>query len=289
MKILFFAVFIQLALLSHAQKLRNEFFVFHNMIRGDNTYTSYDSQVKFVKSQGFDGIEIGSEESFNEMFDAIEKNKFKCSSFYVKLNVEDEHISPALASAIKKLKGSGAVVSPSIVRKTKKSGGPSEAEDEALVKLLQELSTLCAASDIQVAIYPHWSFYLETTHHALALVNKVNRKNVGLGFNLCHWLATTEQQERANLYPHLQTLRPYIKMISICGANNVTSKEPTIWDDYILPLGQGSFDTKGLVEYITGELKYPGPIGIQAFNIKGDKAALVLSTTEAVKQLKKGK
>jgi sugar phosphate isomerase/epimerase len=288
MKLLFF-VFTLLSLGGYAQKLRNEFFVFHNIIRDDKTYNSYDSQVKFVKTNGFNGIEIGSEESFNELFDAIEKNKFKCSSFYIKLRVEDEHLDPALVSAIKRLKGSGAVISPSIVRTTKKTGGPSEEEDEAVVKLLHELSILCTDSKLQVAIYPHWSFYVETTSHALLLAKKVNRKNVGLGFNLCHWLASTDEQERKNLHPHLETLRPYLKMMSISGANNVISKEQPLWNDYILPLGEGNFDTKGLVEFVTGQLNYRGPIGVQGFNIKGDKKELLLTTASFVDRLRAGK
>lgn len=289
MKILLLAFFFQLAVTGHAQKMRNEFFVFHNLIRDDKTYNSYDSQVKFVKENGFDGIEIGSEESFTELFNAIEKYKFKCSSFYVKLRVEDEHLDPVLVSAIKRLKGSGAVISPSIVRTIKKTGSPSEEEDESVVKLLHELSMLCTESKLQVAIYPHWSFYVETTTHALSLVKKVNRKNVGLGFNLCHWLATTGEQERKNLNSQLKSIRPYLKMMSINGANDVITKDSNLWNDYILPLGQGSFNTKGLVEFVTGTLNYRGPIGIQAFNIKGDKKELLLSTAEAVRQLRNGK
>jgi sugar phosphate isomerase/epimerase len=289
MKIFLLAVFFQLAIAGHAQKLRNQFFVFHNIIIGDNTYNSFDSQVKLVKANGFDGVEIGSEESFDEMFEAIKKNDFKCSSFYVKLRVEDKNVDSFLTAAIKKLKGSGTVISPHIERQTQNREGPTAAEDEAVIKLLQKLSDLCAESNLQVAIYPHKNFYLETTTHALSLVKKVNRKNVGLGFNLCHWLATTGEQERRNLYAHLETLRPYLKMMTINGANDVISQESNLWNDYILPLGQGSFNTKGLVEFATGTMNYQGPIGIQAFNIKGDKKELLLSTAEFVRQLKKGR
>jgi len=90
MKIFFLAIFMHLSVMGHAQKLRNEFFFFHHIIAGDKTYNSYESQVKLVNASGFDGIESGSEESFDEMFEAIEKNHFKCSSFYVKLQVEDK-------------------------------------------------------------------------------------------------------------------------------------------------------------------------------------------------------
>jgi sugar phosphate isomerase/epimerase len=256
MRILLLIVFSALGHACLAQQLSNEFFVFQNIFSGDNVHNNYDSQVKFVKSLGFDGIEIGSEESFEGMIAAIEENKFKCSSFYVKIKLEDQGISPLLQSAIQRLKGTGAVISPHIIRETKRSEGPNETDDAAAVRLLRELSDLCKQSGLQVALYPHLNFYLETTDHALALAKKLNRKNVGLGFNLCHWLATTNEVQRKDLYPHLRALSPCMKMMSICGANDVFSSRQNIWDDYILPLGQGSFQTGALVEYVTRELGY---------------------------------
>ncbi len=286
MRILLLIVFVVLANPGHAQNLNNEFFVFQNIFNGDSAHKTYDSQVKFVKSLGFEGIEIGSEESFEGMIEAIEKNNFKCSSFYVKLKLEDTHIDPALQSAIRRLKGTGTVISPHIIREKKKAEGPNEVDDAAAVRLLHELSGLCKKSRLQVALYPHFNFYMETTYHALALAKKVNRKNVGLGFNLCHWLATTNKLQRENLYPHLKSLRPHMKMMSICGANDVISSKQNIWDDYILPLGKGSYNTKALVEYVSRELDYRGPIGIQAFNLKGDKTELLRSTAAEAQRLR---
>jgi sugar phosphate isomerase/epimerase len=144
--------------------------------------------------------------------------------------------------------------------------------------LLQQIGDMAKKSDLEVAIYSHYSFYVERTDHALALAKQVNRKNVGLTFNLCHWLATTNQQERMMLKPHLKELNPYLKMITISGANDVISQSKVIWDDYILPLGQGSFNTYELVRYIMKDLKFKKPIGVQCYNIKGDKVALVKNT-----------
>ena len=128
--------------------------------------------------------------------------------------------------------------------------------------------------------------HVERTDHALALVNAIDRKNVGLTFNLCHWLATTTEAERTQLKPHLKTLKPYLKMMTICGANDVITTQKVVWDDYILPLGTGSFDTFGLVDYMVNDLKFRGPIGVQCYNIKGDKPQLVQTTIRAWNQYK---
>jgi hypothetical protein len=112
----------------------------------------------------------------------------------------------------------------------------------------------------------------------LQLAQKINRKNVGLTFNLCHWLATTRLNERSNLKSHLKELKPYLKMITISGANNVISEKKAVFDDYILPLGTGNFDTYDLVNFMVNDLKYKNPIGVQCYNIKGNKQQLIENT-----------
>ena len=67
-------------------------------------------------------------------------------------------------------------------------------------------------------------------------------------------------------------------MITISGANDVITDKKTIWDDYILPLGEGSFDTYALIKYFLKELKYTNPIGVQCYNIKGNKPMLAKNT-----------
>jgi sugar phosphate isomerase/epimerase len=260
-----------------AQKVKNEFFALHNIIRGDSIYHTFDKQVELVKSAGFDGIEINQLESFDGMKMALDKHKFKGSYFYVKVKL-GEPIDVQLENAIKSLQGTKTIISPYILA-DKSSFLPNSPEGNAeAVRLLQLISNWSKKAGLQVAIYPHLGFYVERTDHALELARKVNRKNVGLSFNLCHWLATTNSTERANLKDHLKELKPYIKMVTISGANDVISQKKSVFDDYILPLGTGSFDTYGLVEFMVKEIKYKNPIGVQCYNIKGHKPQLVQHT-----------
>jgi sugar phosphate isomerase/epimerase len=140
-------------------------------------------------------------------------------------------------------------------------------------------------SRLEVAIYPHLNFYVEKTEHAMLIAKKVNRKNLGLTFNLCHWLATTNEQERSELKNELKKLAPVLKMMSINGANNVLSKKANIWEDYILPLDEGSFDINELVRYVAVDLGLTIPIGIQCFNLKSDEE-LVKRTMSKVNDMK---
>jgi hypothetical protein len=73
-------------------------------------------------------------------------------------------------------------------------------------------------------------------------------------------------------------------MIIINGANDTITQKANIWDDYILPLGTGSFDTYGLVKFCIRDLRVQVPIGVQCYNIKTDKYKLVVNTMEVWKQ-----
>ena len=260
-----------------AQKVKNEFFALHNIIRGDSTYNTFDKQVELVKNAGFDGIEINQIESFDGMKSALDQFQFKGSYFYVKLQL-CEPIDNRLESAINKLKGTNTIIAPYILADTKRFKPNSPEGDSEAIKHLQLISMWSKKSGLQVAIYPHFSFYVERTDHALQLAQKVNRKNVGLSFNLCHWLATTSLAERADLKNHLKEINPYLKMMTISGAYDVISKKKAIFDDYILPLGTGSFDTYDLLKYMVKTIKYKKPIGVQCYNIKGNKPQLIKNT-----------
>ena len=268
-----------------AQKVKNEFFALHNIIRGDSTYNTFDKQVELVKNADFDGIEINQIESFDGMKSALDQFQFKGSYFYVKLQLGDP-IDNRLESAINKLKGTNTIIAPYILADTKRFKPNSPEGDSEAIKLLQLISMWSKKSGLQVAIYPHFSFYVERTDHALQLAQKVNRKNVGLSFNLCHWLATTSLTERTDLKNHLKELKPYLKMMTISGAKDVISQKKSIFDDYILPLGTGNFDTYDLVKFMVKTIKYKNPIGVQCYNIKGNKPQLIKNTMSVWKGYK---
>jgi sugar phosphate isomerase/epimerase len=268
-----------------AQKVKNEFFALHNIIRGDSTYNTFDKQVEFVKNAGFEGIEINQIESFDGMKMALDKYKFKGSYFYVKLKL-GQPIDTRLESAIRALKGTKTIIAPYILTDNSLYNARSPEGDAEAIRLLKKISFLSKNAGLEVAIYPHFSFYIERTDHALELAKKVNSKNLGLSFNLCHWLATTSLTERDNLKRHMKELKPYLKLMTICGANDIISQKKSIFDDYILPLGTGSFDTYGFLKFMVKEVKYKKPIGVQCYNIKGNKAQLIQNTMTVWKDYK---
>lgn len=263
-----------------SQRVNNHFFVLHNAIRGDSVYKTFDEQVALIKSLGYDGVEINQLESFDGMKAALDKHQLKGSYLYFKINVDQSYLDERLESIIAQLKGSGTVLAPYMVSDSKTFKPSSHEADAHLTALLQQLGKWAKKSNLQVALYPHYGFYVETSDHALGLVKAADMKNVGLSFNLCHWLATTPRTARNDWRKDLKTLQPYLKMVTISGANQVDSEAKTPWDDYILPLGTGNYATYDLVKYLVKDLKFTGSIGVQCYNIKADKPDLLRSTMQ---------
>jgi len=268
---------------SFSQKVTNEFFALHNIIRGDSTYDTFEEQVALVKNAGYDGIEINGVESFEGMKAALEKYRFKASYLYTKITLDEPYMDSRMEDIIRQLKGSKTIIAPYIISNRSFPPG-SHGADTLVIRILKQLSQWANASGLQVAIYPHNGYYVARTDHAIALTKLVDRKNLGLSFNLCHWLAATTRSERSTLQNHLRELRPYLKMITICGANDTITRQQNIWDDYILPLGTGTFDTYALVKYCVKDLKLRVPIGVQCYNIKTNKYNLVKNTMRVWKQ-----
>ena len=285
MKAKFLILCLFLGQLIFAQKISNEFFVFQSIISADPNYDNFDKQVKLIKEAGFTGIELYELDNFNEKLATIQRNNFKGSFLYAKVDLDEKSLDARLIDAIVRLKGSGTIICPYIIKKDLVAHQTNESTDKVAVQMLRKLSKVANQSGLEVAIYPHLNFYIEKIDHAMLVAKKVNRGNLGLTFNLCHWLATSNVDERATLKKQLTRLAPFLKMMSINGANDVISSNSNIWDDYILPLGEGSFDTKELVRYIAVDLGLNIPIGIQCFHLKGDKM-LVYKTMDEVTDMK---
>ena len=144
-------------------------------------------------------------------------------------------------------------------------GKPSDpALDDRAVTILREMSDLARDSGAQLLLYPHVSNWIERIEDSIRVAEKVDRPNVGVMFNLCHWLRVDPSRDYRSL---LERAMPRLWAVSINGAD-VRDDKPG-WDRYIQPLDRGSFDVAGLLKTLD-ELGYKGPIGLQCFGIGGD-------------------
>ena len=116
---------------------------------------------------------------------------------------------------------------------------------------------------------------------AVRVADKVDRPNVGVMFNLCHWLRVDKQRDYR---PLLEAAMPRLWAVSINGADSFDPKPG--WAHYIQPLDSGSFDVGGLLKTLK-ELGYKGPIGLQCFGIGGDAREHLARSMAKWQELKK--
>jgi hypothetical protein len=90
-------------------------------------------------------------------------------------------------------------------------------------------------------------------------VNLVSRDNVGLTFNLCHWL---RGEPNASLATTLHSAEPHLQIVTLCGPNRSGAN----WKELIQPLDQGDFDLTGLL-LLLDQIHFRGPIGLQGYDV----------------------
>ena len=155
------------------------------------------------------------------------------------------------------------------------------AGDDRAVKILREMSDLARDSGSQLLLYPHVGNWLERIEDAVRVAEKVDRPNVGVMFNLCHWLRVDRSRDYRSL---LHRAMPRLWAVSINGAD-VHDANPG-WDHYIQPLDRGSFDVAALLKTLD-ELGYKGPIGLQCYGIGGDAREHLARSMAAWRKMRK--
>jgi len=137
--------------------------------------------------------------------------------------------------------------------------------DDRAVALVREMSDLARESGSELLLYPHTHDWIERIEDAVRVAEKVDRPNVGVMFNLCHWLRVSQDRDYKT---RLQKAMPWLRAVSINGADE-WDPNPKNWNRYIQPLDSGTFDIATFLKTLH-ELGYRGPIGLQCFGIGGD-------------------
>lgn len=136
--------------------------------------------------------------------------------------------------------------------------------DDQAVAILREMSDQARESGAQLLLYPHQKSWIERIEDSVRVADKVDRPNVGVMFNLCHWLRVDKSRDYKSL---LKQAMPRLWAVSINGADEFDDQPG--WERYIQPLDKGSFDIAGFLCTLHN-LGYTGPIGLQCYGIGGD-------------------
>jgi sugar phosphate isomerase/epimerase len=149
--------------------------------------------------------------------------------------------------------------------------------DATVLTQLRALSEVAHANGIRIALYPHTGFWLARVEDALRLANTLDRPDVGVTFNLCHWLKV-EGAERDPV-PVLRVALPRLMFVTISGADTGDTRAMG-WERLIQPLDAGTYDLAGFVHTLQS-IGYTGPVGFQGYNIKAEPRAVLTRSMNA--------
>jgi sugar phosphate isomerase/epimerase len=176
-------------------------------------------------------------------------------------------VEPALAAVVPLLKDHGVQIAFAIqdLRGRKPSDAVGDAE---AVDLVRQVAAVAEPVGATVVLYPHVGFWMERSSDALRVARQVDRPNVGVMWNLCHWLRA---EGDGALEAVLRDALPYLKAVSINGSDTRAELAAARWplERWIRPLGQGSFDV-AMVLAILDRLGWQGPVCLQCYGIRGD-------------------
>ena len=229
------------------------FFPFDN---GLNDIESLKEQAVLLKELGYDGIG-GRGGDAEAKLAAVEGQGLRMFTSY--MNMKADRTSCVVGENLKKniraYRGHGVMIW---------LGVPGTSTDEIVVPAIQEVADLAAENGLEVALYPHaGEFMTSTAMNCLRLAKKADRPNLGVSFNLCHFL---KQNPSDTLEPTLRTIAPYLKLVQISGADDVPPGTAH-WDRLIQPLGQGSFDVSRVLRCLD-EIGYEGGVNLQCHDIR---------------------
>ncbi|MEO6002243.1 MAG: TIM barrel protein [Opitutus sp.] len=237
---------------------------------------SAEQQASTLQELGYDGISYNYTTSADVTIwlSALQARQLRLFGIYVAAQIDGEPLlPPGFTEAVPLLKGSGAVIWLILPKPKTAIHG-----DDELQKRVRQIADLADTAGLRVVLYPHFGFQLATAEQAWSLVQRVDRKNVGLTFNLAHELAAGNGPRLTEI---IRKIAPALEMVSLNGA---TDRAGPGWDNYIKVLGTGEFPVDSVLRTLA-EVKYAGPVGLQAYNIKGETKANLASSVRAWKTL----
>ncbi len=243
--------------------LSNPFFAMNTGT--DRKNLSAAEQARMLEDLGYEGLGYTGIDGIDQMIAELEKRDLKMFNTYLRVRIDPDaqRYDPDLPETIKRLKGKDVLLWLTVSSKNFKPSDP--AGDPYAVKAIREVADMAEESDLRIALYPHISSWVERVGDGVRVAKKVNRKNVGTTFNLCHWLRIEGSD---NMKPLMKSAMPYLFVVTINGADSGDTRNMK-WDRLIQTLDRGTFDNYALLKTLK-QLGYTGPIGLQGYGIKGD-------------------
>lgn len=243
------------------QTMTNAFFAMDTGTH-DATHTTPAEQVALIKEVGFAGVgpTYRGKNDLQQWFAALDKAGLKMQALYLSLALDATEASlKTIREAVTALKGRDTMLWLYVTDKDHKASATDD--DEVAVGALRAIGGMTQQAGLRVALYPHTGFYVQKVENAVRLVEKAGCTNLGVTFNLCHWLKV----DGKDLDATLKAAKPHLFVVTINGADS----DGTDWQKLIQPLDRGTYDVGQVLERLV-KMGFNGPIGLQHYGINGD-------------------
>lgn len=229
----------------------------------DSQNRTLPEQARLLRELGYEGAgyRLTLDGNLEKALGALDDAGLKLLMVYAALNVDPQKpaYEPGLPEAIARLKGRPVIVCLSL------RGLPTRDPrgNQLAVTTLRALGDQAAVAGVRIAIYHHTNDWTESFLDAVAVAEQVNHPQVGVVFNLCHWLKI---EGKRDYRPVLREHVARIFTVSICGAKIGADA----WTHGLIqPLGDGDFDVPELLAVLR-DAGFRGPVGLQCYGIPGD-------------------
>jgi len=217
-----------------------------------------EARVQLADKIGFDGVAWGAK-GLATVRTACEERGDDLWSAYFVLDVAgatEQQLAP-LRQAMTAMAGGPGMIWLAVRNSQHKPRTP--AGDATAAKILRPLLQHANKTGVEIALYPHHGFWIETTTDALRVCQQLHHSRLGVCFNVCHHL----RAGASNTRQLLQQVGKHLFAVTVNGAD-IDGKN---WSKLIQPLGQGSWDLGTFVDLLD-ELQFTGPIGLQGYGIR---------------------
>lgn len=240
---------------------------------------SLPEQAQMLKELGYDGAGHLWLDGVRERLATLDAARLKLFQIYLRLDLSPTAktpFDPRLKEVLPLLEGRETMLALLIV-----GGKPSDASlDDQAVARLREIADLAKPHGVRIALYPHVNDWLERVEDAIRIVKKTERDNVGVMFNLCHWLKVDDER---NLAPLLRAAKPHLLAVSINGSDKGADLRAGK-GRWIVPLDAGDFSLPDFMRALR-DIGFTGPIGLQCYGIPGDAHDHLTRSMEAWRKL----
>lgn len=247
--------------LAAEEKFSPELYAFFN----GTPKVPFEKEAEFFKEAGYAGIsQVYANETgkkLEERVAAYEKSGVRVLSVYLSATKD-----PIKEEAVKGLANRSGMIELTVKTITPE-----------VVESIRRTAMMAEDLKIKVALYPHAGNAVATMPEAMSLIDKVGHPNLGVMFNLCHFL----KNERAeDLEKVLSVAARRLFAVSTCGADI----DGNSWGQLIQTLDQGDFPQIRLLKALRN-MNFKGPVGLQCYAIKGDPRVNLTASMKAWRKL----